>query len=251
MYVEGQSEDARIGDFRGFAYTMWPVGAEPGEPQEAPSLLVRDSSKPNPVIAQLSEVTAINGRRVEIRSSVTALSSRRRKSQPSGAIVSRRGAFRERELRIAPRMEPALQSGGGTPRRTATDESGGLGGAQPSAWFHWLGARIHLADAEGMMPVPGTLPVELELFAESESSRWETGLLENDEPFRVSIEDLESSVRALVVPGWLPALADALSKCGMVRPHCGELARLPFAIELSVEVERVIAERSLFQIRAG
>jgi Putative peptidoglycan binding domain len=251
MYVEGRSEDARIGDFRGFAYTMWPVGGEPGEPQEAPSLLVYDWSKPNPVPARLSEVTAVNGRRVEIQSSVTALSSRRRKST-SEWTVSRRSAFEQGELRIAPRIdEPAIESGGVTPPRTATAESRGLGGAQSSARFRWLGARVHLADAEGMTPVRGTLPVELELFAESESSRWETGLLENDEPFRVSIEDLESSVRALVVPGWLPALANAFAKCGMVRPHSEELARLPFAVELSIEVERVIAERSLFQMRAG
>jgi hypothetical protein len=249
-YVEGRSEDARIGDFRGFAYAMWPVGGEPGEPQEAPSLLVYDSSKPNPVPARLSEVTAVNGRRVEIQSSVTALSSRRRKS-PGERTVSRRGTFEQGALRIASRMdEPAVESGGGTPPRTAVAESRGVG-AQSSARFRWLGARVHLADAEGMTPVRGTLPVELELFAESESSRWETGLLENDEPFRVSIEDLESSVRALVVADWLPALADALAKCGMARPRSQELARLPFAVELSIEVERVIAERSLFQMRAG
>jgi len=246
MYVEGRSEDARIGDFRGFAYTMWPVGGEPGETQEAPSLLVYDPNKPNPVPARLSEVTAVNGRRVEIQSSVTALSSRHRKS-PGQRTVARRGA-----LRIASRIdEPAIESDGGTAPRTATAGSRGLGGAQSSARFRWLGARVHLADANGMVPVRGTLPVELELFAENESSRWETGLLENDEPFRVSIEDLESSVRALVVPGWLPALANALAQCGMGRPHSEELARLPFAVELSIEVERVIAERSLLQMRAG
>jgi hypothetical protein len=78
------------------------------------------------------------------------------------------------------------------------------------------------------------------LFAESESRRWETGLVEVDEPLRVSIDDFEGSVRAAVVPEWIPELAAALA-AGGVLIDAEELARLPFAVERSVEVERAMA----------
>jgi hypothetical protein len=103
---------------------------------------------------------------------------------------------------------------------------------------------VHLADEEDADSKPGTLLVRLELFAENERRRWETGLVEADEPFRVSIDDLEKSVREAVVPHWLPALADALEHDG-VALDADQLARLPFAVEPSVEVERVLVERGL------
>jgi putative peptidoglycan binding protein len=252
VYVEGRSGDPGIGEFRGFGYTMWPVGREPGDAHEAPSLLVYDSSKPSPVRARLSEITAINGQNVDVPASVTDLSSRRRQSQPDEPMVHRRTARERRGLRIERRIErqqvPKSHGRTATMDRAAT-ESGRAD--LPPIRFRWLGARVHLADAEGMMPMPGALYVELELFAESESARWDTGLLENDEPFRVSIDDLEASVREQVVPGWLPRLADALAGCGIARPHAEELARLPFAVELSIEVERAIGERSVFELPAG
>jgi hypothetical protein len=85
--------------------------------------------------------------------------------------------------------------------------------------------------------------VELELFVEGDERRWETGLIEHGSPFRVSLGDLEESVRAFVVPDCLPALAHALVREGLeVSPE--ELSKLTFAIELSIEAERVIAERT-------
>jgi hypothetical protein len=103
---------------------------------------------------------------------------------------------------------------------------------------------VHLADEEDADPSPGTLLVRLELFAENEQRRWETGLVEADEPFRVSIDDLEETVRAAVVPDWLPALAEALGRDG-VALDADQLARLPFAVEPSIEVERVLVERGV------
>jgi hypothetical protein len=112
------------------------------------------------------------------------------------------------------------------------------GGRFPNR-FRWVGARVYLADAEGVDHAL-TLPVELELFAESESRRWETGLLEIDEPLRVAVDDFEESVRAAVVPEWIPELAAALAEGG-VMIDAEELARLPFAVERSIEVERAMA----------
>jgi hypothetical protein len=85
--------------------------------------------------------------------------------------------------------------------------------------------------------------VELELFVEGDERRWETGLIEHSSPFRVSLGDLEESVRAFIVPDCLPALAHALVREGLeVSPE--DLSKLTFAIELSIEAERVIAERN-------
>jgi hypothetical protein len=118
----------------------------------------------------------------------------------------------------------------------------GLHGGRLPSRFRWLGARVHLANAEDIDQRPSTLTlsVELELFVESESRRWETGLLEIDEPLRVSVGDLEGGVQAVVVPDWIPELAEALAEAGVVM-DTDELAQLPFAVELSIEVERAIA----------
>jgi hypothetical protein len=115
--------------------------------------------------------------------------------------------------------------------------------------FRWLGARVYLADAEGVDHAL-TLPVDLELFAESESGRWETGVLELDEPLRVSVDDFEASVRAAVVPRWIPELAAALTEGGVVI-DTDELARLPFSVERSIEVERAIAGMEAMSKRAS
>jgi hypothetical protein len=233
-YVEGLSTDERIGAFHGFAYTITPMTTGEEQAEEGSSLLVYDPSKPKPVSARLSEITVINGQTVrspDVRpvASVTPLSSRMRKTRAGLRIVRRIEAPRPAE------------SGSPRPRSGTTRTSGFHSGRFPNR-FRWLGARVHLADAEGVDQMPGmlTLPVELELFAESESRRWETGLLEIDEPLRVSVGDLEASVRAAVVPEWIPELAEALADAGAV-VGTDELARLPFAVERSIEVERAIA----------
>jgi hypothetical protein len=247
VYVEGRSEDERIGDFRGFAYAMGPDG-EPAEPQETPSLLVYDSSKPNPVPARLTEITAIDARTLE-NDRVTTLVSRRRPSRPGDRVI-RRSARRNGNLHVAHSVEDAvIETGVSTLPRTPARMSD-VRGDHSSTPLRWVGARVHLADAEGVIPTPDMFPVELELFAESEHGRWETGLLANDEPFLVSLHDLESSVRELVVPHWLSALVGELAKSGMVhRPE--ELARLQFAVERSIEVERAMAETEVLQMQAG
>jgi hypothetical protein len=233
-YVEGLSTDERIGAFHGFAYTITPMTNGEEQAEEASSLLIYDPSRPKPVSARLSEITVINGQRVRSAdtrpvASVTPLSSRMRKSRAG--------------LRIVRRIEAPRPANSGSPRsRSGTTRMSGLHGGRFPNRFRWLGARVHLADAEGVDQTPGmlTLPVELELFAESESRRWETGLLEIDEPLRVSVGDLEESVRAAVVPEWIPELAGALAEAG-VEIDTDELARLPFAVERSIEVERAIA----------
>jgi len=127
----------------------------------------------------------------------------------------------------------------------------GLHGGRLPSRFRWLGARVHLANAEDVDQKPSarTLSVELELFLESESRRWETGLLETDEPLRVSVGDLEAGVQA-VVADWIPELAAALAEAGVVMLTY-ELAQLPFAVELSVEVERAIGGMEAISIWAS
>src|SRR5438093_269125 len=107
--------------------------------------------------------------------------------------------------------------------------------------FSVLGARIHLAQARPI-DSSGTLLVELELFLEGDRRRWETGILGSGRPFSVSLADLEESVRAVVVPDYLPALAEALGKGGF-DIGLEELNKLTFAIEPTIEVERAMAER--------
>jgi peptidoglycan hydrolase-like protein with peptidoglycan-binding domain len=233
-YVEGLSTDEGIGAFRGFAYTITPMTSGEEQAEEASSLLIYDPSRPKPVSARLSEITVINGQPVRSAdtrpvASVTPLSSRLRKSRAG--------------LRIVRRIEAPRPAKSGSPRSRSgsTRMSGFHGGRFPNR-FRWLGARVHLAHAEGVDQGHGmlTLQVELELFAESESRRWETGLLEIDEPLRVSVGDLEESVRAAVVPEWIPELAGALAEAG-VEIETDELVRLPFAVERSIEVERAMA----------
>jgi hypothetical protein len=126
-------------------------------------------------------------------------------------------------------------------RPTNGTGSGRAASASDSARpFSVLGVRIHLS--VGLPELPGTLAVELELFVEGQRRRWETGLLETGRPFRISLQDVEGSVHSLVVPDYLPALADALVEAGL-DVAVDDLASLAFAVEPTVEVERVIAEK--------
>jgi hypothetical protein len=178
--------------------------------------------------------------------SVTSLSAWRDGPRIAEPDISRSTVGEARPLRIVRRIgepqdpAPADEGSSGT---ESTWNGPGTGPRFPKR-FRWLGARVHLADEEDADASPGTLLVRLELFAESEQRRWETGLVEADEPFRVSIDDLEGSVRDAVVPHWLPALAEALERDG-VALGADRLARLPFAVEPSVEVERVLVEREV------
>jgi hypothetical protein len=240
-HVEGLSADEQIGAFRGFAYTITPITSD--ERAEAPpSLLVYDPSKPKPISVCLSEITAVDGQAVAKTgrppASVTSLSSRMRKSRVGLRIVRRIEAPR-----------PA-KSGSARSRSGLTRVSELHAGRLPNR-FRWLGARVHLANAEDVdqMLSARTLSVELELFVESESRRWETGLLESDEPLRVPVRDLEAGVQAIVAD-WIPELAEALAEAGVVM-QTDELAQLPFALELSVEVERAIGGMEAISIWAS
>jgi peptidoglycan hydrolase-like protein with peptidoglycan-binding domain len=269
-YVEGLSGDERIGAFRGFAYIIRPMTSGEEQGEEATSLLVYDPSKPKPVSAHLSEVTAINGQPVRsagargevgteptpetVELSEHPATGSERFAQPvaetgrTASVTPLRPGTRESRaaLQIVRRIEktgPRARSESGTGRRdrsrSGTSRMSDLHGGRFPNRFRWLGARVYLADAEGIDHAL-TLPVDLELFAESESRRWETGLLEIGEPLRVSVGDFEASVRGAVVPEWLPELAAALAEGGVVIDS-DELARLPFAVERSIEVERAIA----------
>jgi hypothetical protein len=243
-YVEGRSADERIGAFRGFAY---PARATAGT-EEAGSLLVYDPDKARPVYARLSEITAINGRAVRPaapqryaqthgeKATVTALSSRRTSSATP--------------LRIVRRIEALPLTGSGAPPGSARMSERHRGRVPHR--FRWIGARVHLADVEGMDVMPGviTLPVELELFAESEIRRWETGLVDTEQPLQVSVDDFEANVRAAVVPDRIPQLVEALAEAGVLMDS-EELASLPFAVERSIEVERAIAGMEAYSIRAS
>jgi hypothetical protein len=240
-YVEGLSADERIGAFRGFAYTITPITSEK-RAEAPPSLLVYDPSKPKPVSVSLLDITAVDGQAVakagRSPASVTPLSSRMRKSRAG--------------LRIVRRIEAPRPAKPGSPQsRSGTTRMNGLHGGRLPSRFRWLGARVHLANAEDVHQTPSalTLSVELELFLESESRRWETGLLETDEPFRVSVGDLEAGVQALVAD-WIPELAAALAEAGVVM-QTDELAQLPFAVELSIEAERAIGGMEAISIWAS
>jgi hypothetical protein len=175
---------------------------------------------------------------------VTAISSRRRKSWPAESLTSSVGGPNPGQLRIVRRIEQINTARSGRARRprsvngaTRRFEANGDPGH-----FSVLGARIHLSHWQQPLQFPDTLLVDLELFVEGHQRRWETGLIEPGSPFRVSLEHLEESVRALVVPDCLPALADAIVEGGL-RVWPEQLTRLTFAIEPSIELERVIAER--------
>jgi hypothetical protein len=173
---------------------------------------------------------------------VTAISSRRRRFRPSRLVASHDSGREPDQLRIVRRVE---QKGGGRSsharrQRTATPPRPPSESSDPGQ-FSVLGARIYLAQPQSI-DSPGTLLVQLSLFVEGDRRRWETGMLGSGGPFRVSREDLEESVRALVVPDYLPALAEALGNGGLdIGPK--ELNKLTFAVEPSIEVERAIAKR--------
>jgi putative peptidoglycan binding protein len=283
-YVEGLSEDERIGAFRGFAYVIRPMTSGDGPAEEATSLLVYDPSKQKPVSVRLSEITAINGqvrpagaretgtepaRASVARSEHPAAKPDRlarpvaETGSPTASVTPLRSRARKSRagLRIVRRIEAPLprktgrgaRSGSGSGRsersRSTNSRMSDLHGGRFPNRFRWLGARVYLADAEGV-DYALTLPVEFELFAESESRRWETEMVEIDEPLRVSVDDFEGSVRAAIVPEWIPELAAALAEGGVVIDP-DELARLPFAVERSIEVERAIAGMEAVSILAS
>jgi hypothetical protein len=206
--------------------------AEPGTARRT-TLLAADEGEQALEAAAIADLPAF--------AAVTAIGSRRRKSRRAG-LVAAHDAGGPGELRIVRRVEQmGARSGGGRPKRATPS------GRPPKedgdrSRFSVFGARIHLARAQPI-DLPGQLLVELELFVEGDRRRWETGIIGSVDPFRVSLDNLEESVRALVVPDYLPAVADALAEAGLeVGPE--ELIKLTFAIEPTIEVERVMAGRS-------
>jgi hypothetical protein len=119
---------------------------------------------------------------------------------------------------------------------------------RPSIRF--VGARVSLAEQNGVKPLPGTLPVEVELFAEGERERWEAGPATEPRRLHVRMDDLEAGVERVVKSDRLSELAAALERRGM-HMDVEELRRLPFAIERTIEVEFALAEREVLQAQAG
>jgi len=89
--------------------------------------------------------------------------------------------------------------------------------------------------------------VVLRLFLDAGRKRWETGPVGDGTPFQIPLGDLEDTVRALVVPDCLQSLVDVLDEDG-VQVQVEELAKLPFGVEPSIEVERAIARREVSPI---
>jgi len=115
--------------------------------------------------------------------------------------------------------------------------------------FRWVGARVHLAEQDGVDSLPGTLPVDLELFAEGEHDRWEAGRV-NRRPLHVRMDDLQDSLERVVMTDRISELAAALDRRG-VPMEVDELRQLPFALELTPAVEYALAEREVTHARAG
>jgi hypothetical protein len=225
-----------------------PNGARPiAEPSSEPEIAIR---RPEPVAAvhAASFVAAETEEALETAAiaeepalaAVTAISSRRRKSRPPGQVASLASEGEPDEVRIVRRIERKGGGSGRALRRRRATPPRPPSESNP-ARFSVLGARIHLAQARPI-DSSGTLLVDLELFLEGDRRRWETGILGSGRPFRVSLADLEESVRALVVPDYLPALAEALGKGGF-DIGLEELNKLTFAIEPTIELERAMAGR--------
>jgi hypothetical protein len=222
LFVEGHSQDQGIGDFSGFAYTVWPMAAHGTAAEGNPSLLVYDATRQRPISTRLSEITSVNGQPLN-------------GERPGANRRSAGGNGRSTPVTIARRIDTLPAA----PERAAE---------QPS--FLWLGARVHPSRMRALAALPGTLLVELELFVETRTCRWETNVLGTGNPFRISAVDIEEGVRGIVVPDWLPSLADALAATGAV-VEADTLASLPFAVEQTIEVERAIAESEVFRRRVS
>jgi peptidoglycan hydrolase-like protein with peptidoglycan-binding domain len=150
-----------------------------------------------------------------------------------------------------PSPEPELDAG-----RPNGDRSLGRSSLAGGAWRAELvdvpharrllgvGAYLDLADALGFESNSEILLVELRLFAEGQRRRWETAPLDGGAPFAVPVGNLEESVREIVVPDRLPALARILGYEG-VRLEPRDLEVLPFMLELSRDLERELIERRI------
>jgi hypothetical protein len=116
--------------------------------------------------------------------------------------------------------------------------------------FRWVGARVYLAEHAGVKPLPGTISVDLELFAEGEHERWEAGRSTRRRPVHVRMDDLEAGVERVVMTDRLPELAAALARRG-THMDVEDLRRLPFAMELTLEVEFALAGREMVHAEVG
>ena len=155
------------------------------------------------------------------------------------------------DLRLVPIAAAEDTSSGRRPQpgpraASSTRSARSPGGGRGSNGFRLLGAEVRLAEAE-VMDVPGTVLVVLRLFLDAGRKRWETGPVGDGTPFQIPLGDLEDTVRALVVPDCLQSLVDVLDEDG-VQVQVEELAKLPFGVEPSIEVERAIARREVSPI---
>ena len=119
-----------------------------------------------------------------------------------------------------------------------------------SSPFKWVGARVLLAEQDGAVnSLPGTLALDLVVFAEGERRRCETRRV-NRRPLHVRIDDLQASIQRAVISDHLPALVTALEERG-VHMDAEALQGLPFAVELDVDVEFALAGWEVAQAQAG
>jgi peptidoglycan hydrolase-like protein with peptidoglycan-binding domain len=120
----------------------------------------------------------------------------------------------------------------------------------PNGRLLGVGARADLASQAELGSVSGNVYVELQLFAEGQTGRWETDPLDGGAPFSIAVERLEEDIRSIVVPERLPALARAIRNTGRdVQPQ--DLEGLPFMFELSPDLEGELVRRSESRMRPG
>jgi peptidoglycan hydrolase-like protein with peptidoglycan-binding domain len=110
-----------------------------------------------------------------------------------------------------------------------------------------VGARVHLVPGSGLTARSNRAYVELSLFAEGIRGRWETEILDQGAPFVVDVDDLEGSVRGIVMPDRLEVLARTLRRHG-VELEAQDLDVLPFMLELSPELEHELVERRIGRV---
>jgi hypothetical protein len=112
-----------------------------------------------------------------------------------------------------------------------------------------VGARAQLAPGTRLDARSSRALVELSLFAEGTRGRWETEVLDWGAPFVVDVDDLEESVRHIVMPDRLATLAGMLRGNGLDL-EAGDLEVLPFMLEVDRGLETEMVKRRVGHLSA-
>ena len=246
LYVEGTSQvDGR--EFRGVAY--WMRGA--GDAPVSPFLLVHDEARWGPIAVSLADIRrmlpvadAPGGEPAP--SSPLAADSPRHADEGRVRAPAARGERRMAERRATGRrrIRPPAPAGGRFERPGSRAASPDLRGPRERAAasdLRLVGVRV---DAAGRGPAEETVVLELRLFAETERRHWETKLPhEQRVPTPASPGDLATGVQALIEER-LEEVAAVLRAAGVdVGPD--DLRRLPFVVEPTRRLERLLGRRRL------